>query len=210
LQQPRQCLNQFLIVAFALVANGLDAREHLANGIDHREKRGGHFGIQRKFAVAELAEQVFADVRDGFEFCESEESTGALDRVNRTENAGERAAIAGIFFQVDQLAVEEVEIFAALDQELADDVIAHAESRSPKLLAHYIANESRLMRCCGRCIENQMCSSGARAMPLVPKRDRTSTPIPSAESSCSSAIARDRAASGSRMRKGPCPSLEAG
>jgi hypothetical protein len=126
LQQPCQGLNQFLIVALAFVANGFDAGEHLANGIDHRQQRGRHFGIQRELAVAQLAEQIFADVRDGFEFCESQESAGALDGVDRAENTGERVAITRIFFQVDQLAIEKVEVFAALDQELADVVIAHA------------------------------------------------------------------------------------
>ena len=135
LQEPGQRLNQFLIVALAFVADGFDASEHLADGVDHREQRGRHFGIQREFAVAQLAEQIFADVRDRFEFCESEKSAGALDRVDRAENTGERAAIAGIFFEIDQLAVEQVEIFAALDQKLADDVIAHAESRPRKIVA---------------------------------------------------------------------------
>ena len=128
-------MNQFLIVALAFVADGFDAGKHLADGVHHREQRGRHFGIQRELAVTQLAEQIFADVRDRFEFCEAEKSAGALDRVDRAENAGKRGAIAGIFFEIDQLAVEEIEIFTALDQELADDVIAHAESRSRKIVA---------------------------------------------------------------------------
>src|SRR5262249_4684121 len=56
----------------------------------------------------------------------------ALDRVNRAKNAGERVAITGILLEMDQFAVEQVEILAALDQEFADDVVAHAESRFRK------------------------------------------------------------------------------
>jgi hypothetical protein len=163
LQQPRQRLNQFLVVAFAFVADRFDAREHLADGIDHREQRGRHLRIQRKFSVAQLAEQVFANVRDGFEFCEPEKSTGAFDRVDCAENARERAAIARVLLRIDEFAVEQVEVFAALNQKFADDVVAHAESRSHKIKMHCGGDKSRLTRCYSRFLENQTCRSGASA-----------------------------------------------
>jgi hypothetical protein len=78
-------------------------------------------------------------VRNGLEFCEPKKSAGALDRVNRAKNACERAAVSRIFFQVDEFAVEQVQIFAALHQKLADDVVAHAESRPAKSEMHCVA-----------------------------------------------------------------------
>jgi hypothetical protein len=97
-------------------------------------------------------------MRDGLEFRESEESARAFDRVNRAENAGERAAVAGIFFEIDQLAVKQVEVFAAFDQKLADDVVTHVETRPRRIAMRCAGDKSRLIRRHSRCLENQMCS----------------------------------------------------
>src|SRR5262249_50368066 len=98
----------------------------------HPEEGSSDVGIERELAVAEFAEEVFADVRDGFEFDEAEKSAGAFDRMNRTEDAGERVSIAGIFFQLDQLAIQQIEVLVAFDQKLANDFIAHSKSCSKK------------------------------------------------------------------------------
>ncbi len=46
LQQPRQASDQFLIVALAFFAGGIDAAQHLADRIHHGQQRSRDLGIQ--------------------------------------------------------------------------------------------------------------------------------------------------------------------
>jgi len=39
--QPRQCLDQFLVVALALTAAHVDALQHLPDRVDHLQQRSG-------------------------------------------------------------------------------------------------------------------------------------------------------------------------
>jgi hypothetical protein len=73
----------------------------LPDGINHLEKGGSNFRIEDEFAIAQATQEVFADVRDRFQFCESQESAGTLDSVDGAKNAGEPIAISGIFLELD-------------------------------------------------------------------------------------------------------------
>jgi hypothetical protein len=131
LQQPRQSLDQLLIIALSFVANGFHAGQHLPGGIHQLQQRSSNVRAQPEFAVAQLAEQIFSHVRHGLELGKAEKSAGALDGVNGAEDARQRVAVSRIFLQMDQLAIQQIEILAAFDQKLANDVVAHAKSNSP-------------------------------------------------------------------------------
>ncbi len=64
-------------------------------------------------------------MRHSLQLAESQESASTLDRVDRTEYACQRRLIARIFLQLDEFAVERVEILVTFHEKLADDFIAH-------------------------------------------------------------------------------------
>jgi len=50
--QPGQGFAQFRIVDLAILTGGLNLLEHLPDGIDHAQQRGGDLRIQGELAVA--------------------------------------------------------------------------------------------------------------------------------------------------------------
>src|SRR5260370_413910 len=65
-------------------------------------------------------------MRPALKLPKRQKSTRPLDRVNRPENARQRFPVPRIFLQNDQLTVEPVEIFTALQQEFANNLVAHS------------------------------------------------------------------------------------
>src|SRR5260370_4269186 len=65
-------------------------------------------------------------MRPALKLPKRQKSTRPLDRVNRPENARQRFPVPRIFLQNHQLTVEPVEIFTALQQEFANNLVAHS------------------------------------------------------------------------------------
>jgi hypothetical protein len=78
---------------------------------------------QLQRTVTQSGQQVLPDVRDLLEPVEGEEPTGALDRVDRPEDAGETVPRTGVLLQCDQVLVQLVEVLVTLHEELLDDVV---------------------------------------------------------------------------------------
>jgi hypothetical protein len=140
--QACQPAEQCRVIGVAVGAGRLDASQHRPHRVDQLEQARRDLGRERKRAVAETAEQAFARVRDRLEPAEAEEAAGALDRVDRAEHAPKGLPRAGILLERHEVAVELVEVLAALDQELPDDIghvarIAHAVGKPSRPLRMY-------------------------------------------------------------------------
>ena len=94
-----------------------------ADGVDHLQQHAGAGRGQRQLAVPQPGEHVLPDVRDLLEPVEGQEAAGALDRVDRPEDAGQPLAGVGVLLEGDQVGVQLVEVLVTLDQELLDDVV---------------------------------------------------------------------------------------
>jgi len=139
----------------------LDRPEHHAHGIDHLQQRRRALLIQADATVAQLREQVLAGMRDLFEMRKAEEAAGALDRVDRAEDARERVPVVGTRLQHHELVVEPVQVLVTFRQEFADDVVKFIH-RSVFLAGSARAGESAALR-----------GSGARTL----RGHRNSTPV---------------------------------
>ena len=107
----------------ALGAVELDGGEHGPHDVDHLQQHVGGGRGHRHLAVPQAREQVLTDVGDRLELAERQEAAGALDGVDRAEDAGEELALTRALLQVDQVAVELVEVLVALHEELLDDLV---------------------------------------------------------------------------------------
>ena len=74
-------------------------------------------------AVAEFAHQRLAGMGQRFQPRQSEETAGALDRVNEAENVVENLRVVRILLELDQLNVHEVEALGGLGQEFAEKIV---------------------------------------------------------------------------------------
>ena len=145
-------------VQVALDAGLLDLAEEGADDVDHLQQDGRDLGREVELSVAQLRQDVLADVRDSLEPVEGEEAAGALDGVDRAEDRGEEGARARVLLELDQCAVELVEVLVALDQELLGDLVEPV-------------GEDRGVRHCGW--------TSLPSMPPAPSC-RGSAPVPSA------------------------------
>ncbi len=62
-------------------------------------------------------------MRQDLKLAEREEATGALDRVNRAEDALEQRVGVGFLLKRDQVTIELIEVLVALHEELAHDLV---------------------------------------------------------------------------------------
>ena len=107
-------------VLVPLATRFLDRSEDLADRVGHREESCRDLGVGPKQPVAQMTQQVLAGVTQRLESGEFEKATGGLERVDGPEDVGEPRLVFGVLLQVDEGAVETVEVLVALDQELLD------------------------------------------------------------------------------------------
>ena len=94
-----------------------------ADRVDHLQEHARAGRGQLQLAVAEPGQHVLADVGDLLQAVERQEAAGALDRVDRPEDARQPLARVRLLLQGDEVRVQLVEVLVALDQELLDDVV---------------------------------------------------------------------------------------
>src|SRR5690349_14233125 len=82
--------DQLAVVDIAFFIGGFDAFEDLTNRIYQPEERTGSIGCQSSNPVPQQRQQTFADMRNGFELGESEETAGSFDGVDAAEDPGEQ------------------------------------------------------------------------------------------------------------------------
>ncbi len=111
-------------VEVALAARRRDLGEQAPDRVDHREQRVGGLGVDQQRAVAREREQRLARVRDGLDLRQIQEAAAALDRVDVAEQAADQLGRRGIALELEQRALEALEVLAALGLELRDDEIA--------------------------------------------------------------------------------------
>jgi hypothetical protein len=97
----------------------LDVRQHLAQCVDKREQRVGHFKIEGQLAIAERTEQAFAGVRHLFESAQSKKAAAAFDGVNVSENARKQRSRVRSFFERDKVALNLIKVLAAFGKEFS-------------------------------------------------------------------------------------------
>src|SRR5271157_5683981 len=84
--------------------------------------------MQRQPSVPQLAKQTFTGMCNRLQHGITQHSAASLDGVDGTEDFGQPLARLGITLQSDQIAVQQVESFGTLSQELLDDLF-HPVSR---------------------------------------------------------------------------------
>jgi hypothetical protein len=62
------------------------------------------------------------------------------------KNTGKPVLVSRILFQIDQFAVEQVQVLGALDQEISNDLIGHSSNPRPTLSATPPATQLVLFR----------------------------------------------------------------
>jgi hypothetical protein len=86
-EQASQRRDQLLIIALPLLARGLDARQHLAHGVDRGEHCGRDFGREWQQAIPQARKQALSRVGHGFQVIKCKEAGSPLDGVDGSENA---------------------------------------------------------------------------------------------------------------------------
>jgi len=76
----------------ALAAGGLDRGKDLTNGVHHVQQRVRGPLVHHSPAVAQLGQQALAHMREALEPAEPQETAGALDGVDRAEDAAQQFA----------------------------------------------------------------------------------------------------------------------
>src|SRR5262249_50622757 len=100
-----------------------DFGEDGAQAVGKSKQAAENFVIGTKAAVAHQAENVFAGVRQLFDFVEREASAGSLEGMNHAENAVEQIGVGFIFFENEKVLLELVEGLGALDDEIANELL---------------------------------------------------------------------------------------
>ena len=118
LLQLHETVYQLRVIGLALAAAAFDRGQHFADRVHQGEQPAADFGIEGDLAAAEIAQQVFTDVREAFQPRVTEESGRALDGMNRAEHAPQGRLGGRIAFQRDQVAFELFEIVVTLYEKL--------------------------------------------------------------------------------------------
>jgi hypothetical protein len=116
--QPRQ---QLAVVAAALGAVALDVGQQAAHEAHHVQQRAGHLGVGRQRPVAQGGQQVLRDVRDRLDARVPQEAAGALEGVDRAEDAADQLGVR-LLLEREQVTDHLVQDLVALDDELLDDL----------------------------------------------------------------------------------------
>jgi hypothetical protein len=106
-----------------LGAVDLDGGEELAHHVHHPQQDVGGGGRHGHVTVTQARQQVLPHVGHRLEPVEGQEARGALDRVDGAEDAREQLGVARRLLEVDEVAVELVEVLVALHEELLDDLV---------------------------------------------------------------------------------------
>jgi hypothetical protein len=98
--------------------SGEDALDPIDGGKDEGHAVAGH-----RHPIAKSAHQGFGGVSQCFQTRQSEEAAGALDGVDQAENVAEDFGIVRFLLKTHELAIDHVEAFVGLDQELLEKVV---------------------------------------------------------------------------------------
>ena len=111
-----ETLAQIRIGVVALLSGCFDVGEDGFDGVDRLEDERGHLRSELALAVAQLAQDIFRDMRDAAQLVEAEEARRSLDGVHGAEDIGQQRGVVGTLFELHQLAIEIGQVLAALDQ----------------------------------------------------------------------------------------------
>src|ERR1700733_2475881 len=101
----------------------LNIGQHLSHCIHHGQQTTSEFLREFQISISQARQQVLARVRHFFEASKPQESAASLDGVNRSKNAGQQFLGRGIRFQLHELLVQPVQILAALDKKILNNVV---------------------------------------------------------------------------------------
>ena len=109
--------DQVLIGAFRLGLGRFQPGENFLDAVDAGEDQADRFTRDRH-AVAELAHQRLAGMRQRFQPRQPEKAAGTLDGVNQTKDVIQNLGVVRILLEPNQLIVDGVQALARLRQEL--------------------------------------------------------------------------------------------
>ena len=138
-----QPFRQIFVQVRAFLSTRLNGSQHLACRVDGFQDQRYKGRIQFPLAIAQLAEQSLSLMGDLFQSRECEETTGALDGVDRAENACQTTGVIWAYLQLDQILIQAREILMAFDHKLTNDILI--------ILHALVLHGARRVRClfCG-------------------------------------------------------------
>jgi hypothetical protein len=123
-----QLLDQVFVGALGLGLGRLEAAQDLLDAIDRGQDQRHGFGLDRH-AVAKLAHQRLASVRQRFQPRQAQEAAGALDGVDQAEDVIQNLRVARVLLEPHQLIVDRVQALVGLRQEFPQQIV-HVRSPS--------------------------------------------------------------------------------
>ncbi len=108
--------DQIAIVALRFGLGSLDAAEYFLDAVERLENQGHCFGRDLQHAVAEFTQHVLAGVSDALEPRQSDESAGAFDRMDQTENLRQYVRVVRVALELDEFGVDDREALGRLGQ----------------------------------------------------------------------------------------------
>ena len=117
-----QLLDQVFVGAFRLGLGGLEPGQDLLDAVDRGQDQRHGFGLDRH-AVAELAHQRLAGMRQRFQPRQPEEAAGALDGVDQAEDVIQDLRVARVLLEPHQLIVDRIQALVGLGQEFPQKIV---------------------------------------------------------------------------------------
>ena len=117
-----ELVDQIFVAAFRLALVLLQVAQDQLDAVDGLKDQGDGVGGDFQLAVAELAQHILGGVRHVLEARQAEETAGALDGVDQTEDILQNRRFR-VLFQLHQLDVENGQTFRSLGQKFAEEII---------------------------------------------------------------------------------------
>ena len=116
-------MDQGRVVDIALFTGPLDGLQDGVDRVGHGQQRVGDLRGHLLQAVSQSGQQALPDVGDLLQVGETQEPTGPLDGVDRTEHAGQQFMSGRVVLELDQLLGQLFEVLVAFHQELRDNLV---------------------------------------------------------------------------------------
>ena len=118
-----QTFGQLLKAVRTFLPARFDRGQHPSNRVDRLKNQGHQGRIELPLAIAQLAQKALGLMRDFLQRRKREETTGALNGVNRAEDAREQRRILRVLLQLDEFLIQRREILVTLDQKFANHIL---------------------------------------------------------------------------------------
>ena len=115
--------DQFLVVAVRFGLRLFEHRDDFLDPVERSENQTYSLGSNLLDTIAEIAENVFTRMGNGFETRQADKAARTLDRVNESENIAEELRVVRILLQLDDFNVQIIQAFDCLCEEFCKKIV---------------------------------------------------------------------------------------